>query len=124
MSIYYRIGMNSLNIVPHNGDLYTVQFRRTSVPPGCDIESIHSFLSRFSLLDGINQWIDLFYENDDEKILVEQGIIYPEFKLIDRDVINSISKIYQINSGIKKISKAREKLSQDMERTLSLVIAG
>ena len=122
VSVFYRTGMNSMNIIPHNGELYSIQFRRTHIPWNCDRNAIYEFLSQFILLDGINSWIDLFYSNNDEEIIVNQGFTYPEFKLIDRDILTDIIKIYQMQFGIKKIAAAREKFIKMLERSISSIM--
>ena len=122
MSVFYRTGMNSMNIIPHNGELYSIQFRRTHIPWNCDRNAIYEFLSQFILLDGINSWIDLFYSNNDEEIIVNQGFTYPEFKLIDRDILTDMIKIYQMQFGIKKIAAAREKFIKMLERSISSIM--
>ncbi len=124
ISVFYRFGMYSMNLISHNGEIYKMQFRRNSVPWNCNIDSIRSFLSNYILLNGINQWIDLFYSNNDEKILVEQGFVYPEFKLVDRDVINDIVKLYQMQFNIKKIADARENFKHLLEKNLSSLLIG
>ena len=111
-----------MNIIPHNGELYSIQFRKTHIPWNCDRNAIYEFLSQFILLDGINSWIDLFYSNNDEEIIVNQGFTYPEFKLIDRDILTDIIKIYQMQFGIKKIAAAREKFIKMLERSISSIM--
>ena len=122
MSVFYRVGMHSMNLIPHNGEIYTVQFRRTNIPWNCDRGAIHDYLSNFILLDGINSWIDLFYLNNDERIIVEQGFVYPEFNLVNRDVLTEMVKIHQMQFGIKKIANARENLAYTFEKTLMSIM--
>ena len=119
LSVFIRTGINSFNVIPYNHELYGVKFRRISFPPNIDPRENRSFFNGLPLIDEITSWINLFYFNDDENILYEQGISFPQFERIDRDKISDMIKLYQFSSGIKHVQEARRKMASDLEKILS-----
>ena len=122
LSVYYRIGGQSFNMIPYNNELYTVNFRRTSISYPCYAETIKEYFRNFTLLDGISPWVQLFYSNHDERILYDQGLVYPEFNLFDRTKMTNFIKLYQMMNGIRHIADAREKIAKGLERALASII--
>ena len=119
LSLFIRTGISSFNIIPYNNELYSVRFRRISLPSDTDQDSIPIIFNGFPLIDGIKSWIELFYYNDDEEILYERGISFPQFEKFDRNKISDMVKMYQLSMGIKKVNDARNKMASELEKTLS-----
>ena len=122
LSVYYGIGLRSLNVVPHNGELYTVQFKHISIPYGIEIKDIQRYFNNHILIDGVKSWIELFFLNNDEEVLFKQGMVFPEFSLFNRDKLNEIVKIYQISNGIKHVADSRSRLSNALEKIIASII--
>ena len=122
LSVYYRIGGQSFNMIPYNNELYTVNFRRISISSSYDENTIKEYFRNFSLIDEIFPWIQLFYSNQDERVLYDQGLVYPEIILFNRDKMTHFIKMHQILCGIRHIAEAREKISKGLEHALASII--
>jgi hypothetical protein len=122
ISVNYRLGINSFNLIPYRGELYTIQFRHASVPYGIETKDIQRYFRNYLLIKDIDQWIDLFYINRGENILFNQGIYFPEFELFDRDKLNEAIRIYQLSCGIKHVADARSRLLNALEHMIASVI--
>lgn len=122
ISVNYRLGINSFNLIPYCGELYTIQFRHASVPYGIETKDIQRYFRNYLLIKDIDQWIDLFYINRGENILFNQGIYFPEFELFDRDKLNEAIRIYQLSCGIKHVANARSMLSNTLEYMIASII--
>ena len=69
-------------------------------------------------LNDIKSWIDLFYLNNDSKILSEQGLVFPKFEPFNEENISTTIKSYKIALGLRYISDARKLVSKNLKNAL------
>lgn len=122
LSVFLRIGSQQFSIIPYNNELYSVKLRRISLPSNCGMDSIRNFFSGCQLIDGIIDWIELFYLNNDDISLYEQGITYPEFEKFNDDAISSMVRLYKLMTGTRRINDARKKINTMLEKMLSSIL--
>ena len=122
LSIFYKFGILSFNLIPYDGKLYKIQFSRMSIPYSLEINKISSMFDGIELIDGIKNWVELFYQNNDENILFNQGLVFPKFNIFDRDSLLEVIRLYQLSCGLKYVANARKNLINSLENAIASII--
>ncbi len=122
LSLFLRIGSQSLTLMPYGGNIYTVDFKRTLIPNYLNPEDLKNTFVNFSMIDDLSSWIELFYFNNDTSILSEQGIVFPDFKIFSNDKMQDMVKIYQMSCGIRRIVDARKDIISSFEKFLASIL--